>query len=167
MIHVYTGTGKGKTTAAIGLAIRAAGAGLNVYICQFAKKRPTAEERILRNIKNITLERFGQHNFISTPPGHKDKEIARAAFQRITKILKKECYQLIILDEINIILSLKIVTPEEILRIIKPYCKKTEFIFTGRNAPSKIVKNADLVSEITEIKHYFNKGTKARRGIEF
>jgi cob(I)alamin adenosyltransferase len=167
MIQVYTGNGKGKTTAALGLAIRAAGAGKHVFIGQFIKGRSYSELKSLKKFNNISIEQFGRGCFIKGRPGSKDRELACAGLRKIMDIVKKRKFELIILDEINIALDLKLLECRELLKLIKNTPKKTELVLTGRNAPAEIIKIADLVSEIKEVKHYFRKGLKARRGIEY
>ena len=165
MIQVYTGNGKGKTTAALGLALRAAGAGKKVYIAQFVKGMFYSELKSIRKIKNIKLEQFGRTCFIKKRPTKRDLELAVCGLEAVKKALKKD-YGLIILDEINIALKLGLLDLNEVLKIIKKCPVKIELVLTGRGAPAEIIKIADLVSEIKEIKHYFNKGVKARKGIE-
>ena len=167
MIHVYTGNGKGKTTAALGLALRAAGNGLKVYIGQFLKGRAYGELRALKKFKNIKIEQFGSVCFVGKKPSQKDVELAKKGLEKSRKILSKKIYDLVVLDEINVALRLGLLDLEEVLAMIRKIPKKTELVLTGRYAPKKIIKAADLVSEIKEIKHYFKKGVKCRRGIEF
>ena len=167
MIQVYTGNGKGKTTAALGLALRAAGAGLRVYICQFLKGKYYCELCSLKKLKNISVEQYGTTCFIRRTPQKKDIALAQAGLAAAKKAIKSNRYSLVILDEINIALKLKLISLEDVLSLIKNTPKKTELVFTGRNAHPKIIKLADLVSEVKELKHYYNKGIKARRGIEF
>ncbi|MFA4854565.1 MAG: cob(I)yrinic acid a,c-diamide adenosyltransferase [Candidatus Omnitrophota bacterium] len=166
MIQVYTGNGKGKTTAALGLALRAAGAGLNVYIAQFAKGRICSEHKALEKIKNIKLEQFGRDCFIHHKPQAIDMESARQAMEKIKKIIACKNYRVIILDEINIALKLKLVCLKDVLDLIKHTPATIELVLTGRGAPAPLIKAADLVSRITEVKHYYQRGLKARRGIE-
>lgn len=167
MIQVYTGNGKGKTTAAFGLALRAAGAGLNVYIGQFTKGRGCSEHKALKRIKNIKLEQFGRNHFIRNKPLQIDVEFARQGVEKVKKIIASGKYQVIILDEINIALKFKLVRLKGVLDLIKLIPKNIELILTGRYAPAQLIKAADLVSRIEEIKHYYVQGVKARRGIEF
>jgi cob(I)alamin adenosyltransferase len=167
MIQVYTGDGKGKTTAALGLAIRAAGAGKHVFIGQFIKGLEYSELRSLKKFKNIKVEQFGRGCFIKRKPGLKDIELATAGLNKIRDIVKKQKFDLIILDEINVALDLGLLESEEVLKLVKKIPKKIELVLTGRNAPAELIKTADLVSEIKEVKHYFRKGQVARRGIEF
>jgi cob(I)alamin adenosyltransferase len=167
LIQVYTGCGKGKTTAALGLAMRAAGAGFNVYIGQFAKGRFYCELAVLKKIKNIKVEQFGRGCFIRVRPEKKDIELACKGLKMAKEAILSKKYRLIILDEINIALSLKLISLREVLGILKAAPKSKEIVLTGRYAPSQIIKIANLVSEIKERKHYYKKGIKARRGIEF
>jgi len=167
LIQVYTGNGKGKTTAAFGLALRAAGAGLNVYIGQFAKGRCYNEIKALKKISNIKIEQFGRRCFIKKSPEKIDVQMANAGLKRAGEILRGKKHQLVILDEINIAVKLKLVTLSGLLSLIKNLPKTTELVLTGRCAHPKIIKLADLVSQVKEVKHYYAKGVKARRGIEF
>lgn len=167
MIQVYTGNGKGKTTAAFGLALRAAGAGFNVYIAQFAKGRICSEHKSLEKIKNIKVEQFGKGCFIRGKPQAIDVESAAAALEKIKKIISCGSYRVIILDEINVALKLKLVALKDVLGLIKHTPAGIELVLTGRGAPAKLINAADLVSRINEVKHYYAKGLKARKGIEF
>ena len=167
MIQVYTGDGKGKTTASLGLALRAAGAGLKVYIGQFVKGKNYSELRALKKIKNIKVEQFGRGCFIRNKPSKEDIALAKNGIERIKKIIPKRIYDVLIMDEINIALKLKLLKSEEVIGLIKKTPKKTELILTGRYAHPKILSLADLISEIKEVKHYFKKGIKARKGIEY
>ncbi len=166
MIQVYTGNGKGNTTAAFGLALRAVGAGLNVYIAQFAKGRICSEHRALKKIKNIKLEQFGRDFFMRHKPQAIDMELARQGLEKIKKIISSKNYRVIILDEINIALKFKLVRLKDVLDLIKHTPKNIELVLTGRYAPMQLIKAADLVSEIKEIKHYYRRGFKARKGME-
>ena len=167
MIQVYTGNGKGKTTAALGLALRAAGAGFRVYIIQFIKGRRYSELAALKKIKNITLVQCGRGCFIKDKPQPKDIVLARAGLAKLKQVIAKKCYRLIILDEINVAMKMGLLEIEEVLNIIRKVPRGIELVLTGRYAPPGILKIADLVSDIREAKHYYQKGTKARKGIEF
>ena len=166
MIQVYTGDGKGKTTAALGLALRAAGAGLKVYIAQFVKGKPCSEHNCLRKIKEIKIEQFGSCRFIKKVSQH-DINLANSGLEAVKKALKSKKYNIVILDEISYAINLDLINVNQVLKLIKSIDKKTELILTGRSAPESILKCADLISEIREIKHYFKFGLKARKGIEF
>ncbi|RJO63538.1 MAG: cob(I)yrinic acid a,c-diamide adenosyltransferase [Candidatus Omnitrophota bacterium] len=167
MIHVYTGEGKGKTTAALGLAVRAAGAGLRVFIGQFIKGRAYSECRSLKKIKNIKTEQFGRGCFIKRSPSARDIALAQQGLKRIEGYLRKNCYDIVILDEINVAVKLKLLTPDEVVSFLKRAPRHLELILTGRSAGKAILQLADLVSEIKEVKHYYRKGIKARKGIEY
>jgi cob(I)alamin adenosyltransferase len=165
LIQVYTGNGKGKTTAALGLALRAAGAGLKIYICQFLKGAYCCEHASLKKFKNIKIEQFGTRCFLRRKPAVKDIALANAGLKEAMKAVK--ACDVVILDEINVALKLKLITLKGLLNLIKSTPKKTELILTGRYAHPKIIKMADLVSEIKQRKHYYKKGIKGRKGIEF
>jgi cob(I)alamin adenosyltransferase len=166
MIQVYTGNGKGKTTAALGLSLRAAGAGLKVYIGQFIKKGNYCELKALKKIKNIKAEQFGRGCFIRKSPTKADRELAQKGFRRIKKIIEGKNYDVVILDEVNVALKVGLLDLRDLLKLLHSSPKKTELILTGRYAHPRVIKAADLVSEIKEVKHYYRKGTKSRIGIE-
>ncbi len=167
MIQVYTGDGKGKTTAALGLALRAAGAGRKVYICQFLKGKYYCELASLKKFRNIKVEQFGTRCFIRKAPTEKDAALAKKALDSAGRIIKRGKCDILILDELNVALSLGLLELKDVLKFIKTAPREIELVITGRNAPPAIIKLADLVSEIKEVKHYFQKGVKARKGIEF
>lgn len=166
MIQVYTGNGKGKTTAALGLAVRAAGAGLRVYIGQFCKGRHYSELTALKKIKNIKIEQLGHACFIGKSPQKKDIELAKKGLEKIKLIISGKKYDLVIMDEINIAVKLKLLDIKEVVAVLKKTPKKTELVLTGRYAHPAVIRLAGLVSEIKEIKHHYNHGVRARRGIE-
>jgi cob(I)alamin adenosyltransferase len=167
MIQVYTGNGKGKSTAAFGLSLRAAGGGLKVYICQFLKKGRFCELASLKIIKSIKVEQFGSTCFLRRVPRKKDRELAKQGLAAARKAIKSRRYGLIVLDEINVALKLGLLNLEEVLSVIRKTPKKIELVLTGRSAHPDIIKIADLVSEIKDEKHYYKRGIRARKGIEF
>ena len=167
MIQVYTGNGKGKTTAAFGLALRAAGAGLNVYIGQFVKGRCYSEIKALKKVDKIKIEQFGRGCFIKKSPKEIDIQMASAGLKRLNGIIAARKYRVVILDEVNIAVKLKLIPLSGLLELIKSTPKQIELVLTGRDAHPEIIKLADLVSQVNEVKHYYAKGVKARRGIEF
>jgi len=167
LIQVYTGNGKGKTTAALGLALRASGAGLKVYIAQFIKGRRYSELKALKKFKNIKLEQFGRGCFIKAKPSAEDIGLAERGFAKVKQVISRRKYDLVVLDEINIALHLKLLKLSALINLLRQAPKKTELVLTGRYAHPDILKLADLVSEIREKKHYFKRGVKARKGIEF
>jgi cob(I)alamin adenosyltransferase len=165
-IQVYTGNGKGKTTAAIGLAIRAAGAGLKVYFCQFLKGRPTSELKILNKLRShITVQRSGRKAFVISPV-QGDFDDARKAFSKVSKVIKDGKYNVVILDEINNAIAINLIEINELIDIISSKPPHVEIVLTGRDIPAEIAKIADLMTEMKEIKHYYSRGIKARKGIE-
>jgi cob(I)alamin adenosyltransferase len=166
LIQVYTGKGKGKTTAALGLALRAAGAGFKVYIAQFIKGKECSEHRALKKIKNIKVEQFGSGRFVRKI-NREDIKSAECGLEAVKKALKDQRYDVVIMDEISVALRLNLLDCKELVELLKNIPPQQEVILTGRDTPCEILKLADLVSEIKEIKHYFHKGTKARKGIEY
>lgn len=165
-IQVYTGNGKGKTTAALGLALRAAGAGLKVYIGQFIKKGGYSEIKALKKIKNIKIEQFGRGCRLLKKPNKIDTACAKKGLKAVRDIISKKNYDIAILDEVNIALRLNLVSLKDVMDILKNKPKNMEIILTGRGAPQKLLRLADLVTEMKEIRHYYNSGARARRGIE-
>lgn len=166
MIHIYTGCGKGKTTAALGLALRASGAGLNVFIGQFNKGIRCGEHNALEKIKNITIEQYGTCRFIKRICAA-DKQKAHKGLRRIKKAIASRKYNMVILDEINVAVKLGMLLPDEILSLLDKTPSDIELILTGRDAHPALIKRADLVSLIRETKHYYKKGIAARQGIEY
>ncbi len=166
-VQVYTGDGKGKTTAALGLALRAAGRGLKVLITQFAKGSDTGELRTLKDIPNITLHRYGTERFITENPAREIIEKTREGFAEVRREILTGQYDLVVLDEINIAVHFKMISAEEVLTLIDDKPAHTEFILTGRKAAPEIIARADLVTEMRNVKHYYDKAVGARKGIEY
>ncbi len=167
-IQIYTGDGKGKTTAAIGLSIRAVRRNAKVYFVQFLKKQRTGEQKTLSKIKNIVFKRFGFKEFIINNQILKEhRETTEQAIKYIDSILKTKKINILVLDELNVILYYKLITLKKIKEIIN-ICKQKniELIITGRKLNKKLIDLADLVTEMKEIKHYFPL-LKARKAIEF
>lgn len=185
MVHVYTGDGKGKTTSSLGLALRSVGHGNKVLIVQFMKGgRYYGEIEAIENIlPNIEIAQFGQGcvnaeeiktgekecNFCRKCfiPYEEEKQQARKAFKFAKNKIETGGYDLLILDEINVALAGKQLPIRWVLELIVSKPEKLEIVLTGRDAPGEIIAAADYVSEIKMIKHPFNKGTKAKRGIEY
>ncbi len=166
-VQVYTGNGKGKTTAAIGLAVRAAGANLKVYIGQFVKGMHYSELNSLKRFDDlITIKQYGRDCFIFNSPSEEDIKRAREGLKEVEDIIMSGKYNVVILDEINIALYYNLFPLEDVIRIIKNKPEHVELILTGRCAPQEIIDLADLVTEMREIKHYYQKGVVAREGIE-
>ncbi len=167
-IHIYTGNGKGKTTAAFGLALRAAGAGMKVFIGQFVKGKTYNENvAITRYLKNIRVKQYGLGCFIVNTPTEGDIKAARKGLDEMSKIINNGKYDLVIMDEVNIALYYKLIDIEDLLEIIKNKPEHVELVLTGRYAPQELIDKADLVTEMKEIKHYYKKGIEARKGIEY
>lgn len=165
-IHVYTGNGKGKTTAAFGVAIRAAMSDKKVYIGQFVKDMKYSETKIEKYLKNIKIEQFGEGCFINRKPNDMDKEKAKSALKYCGEILKNGEYDLVILDEINIALYFNLIEVEDVLEVLNNRADNVEVILTGRYAPEKLIESADLVTEMKEKKHYLAQGVISRKGID-
>lgn len=167
-IHIYTGNGKGKTTSALGLAMRMAGTGRRVFIAQFVKSMRYAEiDLIDKCIPLIDHKQYGYGCFVNQNPTEKDKEKAQEALKDVEHILKSEKYPLVILDEITIALYYKLLSLDELVRVIKNKPYQTELVITGRYAPQALIDLADLVTEMQEIKHYYSKGILSRKGVEY
>lgn len=169
LVQVYTGNGKGKTSAAFGLALRAVGRGLRVFIVQFIKGGfDYGELYVVDKLPNLTLKAFGQGKFVTEkPPGKEDIALAGQALALAEETIKGGRYDVVILDEVNVALSLKLISLEKVLRLIKEKPKHVELVLTGRDAPEEIIEAADLVTEMREIKHPYKKGLPARKGIEY
>jgi cob(I)alamin adenosyltransferase len=167
-IHIYTGNGKGKTTAALGMALRAAGAGKKVFIAQFVKgQRYSETEAVEKCLPEITLKQYGRECFIIKKPAPEDRQAARKGLEEVTRILKSGAYDLIVLDEATIALYYDLFSLNELKHAIQQKREETELIITGRYAPQELIEIAGLVTEMKEIKHYYNEGVKARKGIEY
>jgi cob(I)alamin adenosyltransferase len=167
LTQIYTGDGKGKTTAALGLAVRAAGGGLKVYVYQFIKGSPCGEHKILRNIGNIKVEQCGRGCFIRKKPSLRDVKCAAKGFRKIRGIINSGEYDMVILDEINTALKIGLLKAPEVRAAIREKPASVELVLTGRYCPKSLFKDADLVTEMRKIKHPFDKGLLARRGIEY
>jgi cob(I)alamin adenosyltransferase len=167
-IHLYTGDGKGKTTAAFGLALRASGAGLRVYIAQFTKGSDSGEVSALRKYSRaVTIRQFGARSFIKRQPSKIDRTLAAKGLAEVSGIIAAGRHRLVILDEICVALRLGLFPLEQVLDMLKTRPGHVEIILTGRNAPEALIDAADLVTEMREVRHYFKKGVRARKGIEF
>jgi cob(I)alamin adenosyltransferase len=167
-LQVYTGNAKGKTTAALGLALRAAGAGRKVFIGQFIKQRRCSEHRALERLSDlITIRQFGTGFVRSRAPGKAALAIARKGIDEVRDVLRSRRFSVVILDEINVAVHYHMISVDELLDLIDQRPPDVELILTGRYAHEKVIERADLVTEMKEIKHYYRKGVKARVGIEF
>ena len=167
MIQVYTGNGKGKTTAALGLALRAVGAGLKVYFAQFIKTGDYSEISALKRLSDgITVEQFGLGGFIGGDPSSGDIEAAQKGVAKVKDIISSGKYDVVVLDEANIAVTYQLISERDLLDIIDAKLKNMELVITGRGVSAKIIEKADLVTEMKPVKHYFQNGVEARIGIE-
>jgi cob(I)alamin adenosyltransferase len=169
LIQVYTGDGKGKTTCALGLALRAAGQGFQVFIIQFMKGRQTGESRAAARLApEVTLRYFGRPGLMNLKaPAPEDLALIRQAWDLAREVLAAGKHDLVILDEINLCLTYGLVPLEEALEVLQHRPPWVEVILTGRQAPPELLALADLVTEMLPVKHYYQAGVKARRGIEW
>ena len=168
-VQVYTGNCKGKTTAALGLAFRAAGHGLKTYFGQFIKGQHYGELEAAKLLQPyITMEQYGRPSWvhIHESPEKEDIRMAQAGLRRAKEAMLSGEYDIVILDEINIAHYSHLVSLDDILDIIASRPDGVELILTGRYAPPEVIVAADLVTEMVEVKHYFQKGIRAREGIE-
>ena len=168
LIQVYTGDGKGKTTAALGLALRAAGRNMKVLIVQFMKKWDYGELHSVELIPNIILMTFGTKDFVRKGKVKKiDYEEAKKAFSFGIVGMQSGDYDIVIFDELNMALYYELLDLKEVIQEIKEKPDKVEVVITGRRASNEIIEIAELVTEMKEIKHPYQKGIEARRGIEY
>ena len=166
-VQVYTGNGKGKTTAAFGLALRAAGAGLRVYIAQFAKGMRYSElEALARFSDLITIEQYGRDSFIGPAPTEQDIQAAQQGLAQVREVVTGGHWDVVILDEATIATQLGLFSVDELLELVSAKPESVDIIITGRHADTRITARADLVTEMREVKHYYAAGVWARTGIE-
>ena len=166
-IQVYTGDGKGKTTAALGLALRAAGAGLKVYIAQFIKSGDYSEIKALSRLADrITVKQFGLGRFINGKPSPEDRAAAQKGLEAIRSALNSGYYQVVIMEEGNVAAMCGLFPVDEILAIMTQKPGDVELVITGRGADARVIDKADLVTEMKAVKHYYEDGVAARVGIE-
>ncbi len=168
-VQVYTGDGKGKTTAALGLAVRAWGRGLRTYIGQFMKGQRYAELTAAERTDGaIVIEQYGKDTFVhvQNPPDPEDVRLAQAGLEKLRAALAGGAFDIVVADEINTAHFFHLVTVAEMLDLLARRPEGVELVLTGRYCPAEIVAAADLVTEMKEIKHYWRSGTPARDGIE-
>ena len=168
-VHLYTGNGKGKTTAAIGLVVRAAGTGMHVLFLQFMKNGRFGEIAAFESLSgNITAEQYGSASFYTPPDSSyiEHRGFAKKGYDRAFAAVRSGEYQLVILDEIINALSLNLLTYDEVLSLISQKAGPVELVLTGRNAPTDLYEHCSLVTDMPEIKHYYSSGINARDGIE-
>lgn len=164
-LHVYTGNGKGKTTASLGLALRAVCAGLKVHMLQFIKGMDYSELKAQDLLPRFHIEQLGRDCFIRNKPTEEDHRLAQQGLQRVKQCLQDDSIDVLILDEIHIALYYGLIQLPELLQLLEER-KSMEVICTGRYAPKELMDKADLVTEMREIKHYYQQKVPARTGIE-
>ncbi|RLG20903.1 cob(I)yrinic acid a,c-diamide adenosyltransferase [Candidatus Micrarchaeota archaeon] len=176
IVQVYTGNGKGKTTSAIGLAVRARGSSLNVALLQFLKSYPSGELKSLKKL-GVYVKQYGRpcpalpsgepDPSCLAPVPDKDKHWALEGLKEARKTIMSGQYDLVILDELNVAVHMGYISIDDVLSLIKEKPKQVELVITGRKAKEELINAADLVTEMREIKHSYQKGMRARRGIEY
>jgi cob(I)alamin adenosyltransferase len=166
-VHVYTGNGKGKTTAALGLAMRAAGAGLRVFIAQFAKGQDCSELRSFARLSDrIVFRQFGSPEFIRGQPAGTDKRMAEDGLREARAAMLNGQYGVVVLDEANIAVLMGLISLDSLLAVVAAKPAQVELIITGQGAHPRLIERADLVTDMREVRHYFHRGVMARAGIE-
>lgn len=164
-VHVYTGDGKRKTTAALGLLLRARGAGLKVCLVQFIKSMEYHEVGMLKEL-GVPVRQFGRGCFIRGEPEEADRKLARDGLTYARRLLHRGDLDLLILDEVNVAIHLGLVDETEVLDLLPARPAGLELVCTGRGAPEALINAADLVTEMVNVKHYYDAGVPARDGIE-
>ncbi len=168
LIMVFTGDGKGKTTTAVGQALRAVGHGYRVFMIQFMKGRDYGEVLASQQLPNFTLEKAGRDVFVKRgEPDPVDVEMARKGWEKAQEAAESDQYHLLILDELNVALSYGLLPQEEVIDFLKNQKLPLGVIITGREASEEVMELADLVSEVKEIKHHYTQGFTSLKGIEF
>jgi cob(I)alamin adenosyltransferase len=168
-IQIYTGKGKGKTTAALGQALRAAGSGLKTFIVMFMKDFPYGEVKSIKHLDDhIRLEQYGNDTFVfhKQQPGKKDIKAAQQAIRQARQAILSAKYDIVIMDEVCVAIHFGLLKTEDVLSLLEEKPESVELILTGRYCPPELIEKADLVTAMREIKHYFQKGVTARKGIE-
>ncbi len=166
-LQIYTGNGKGKTTASLGLSIRAAGAEMKVFIGQFMKMGDYSEIKALERFSDlITIEQYGIKGFVKGKPAPEDIAASKKGLEKIKSIVASGAYDLVILEEGNVAVMCGLFDVQELIDIIDVKPDNMELVITGRGADPRVIERADLVTEMKEIKHYYQKGVNARVGIE-
>jgi cob(I)alamin adenosyltransferase len=167
-VQIYTGDGKGKTTAALGIAVRAAGNGLRTYFGQFLKGQDCGELHALQECDLVLLEQYGGEGWVirgQQQPGQRTR--AQQGIEAARQAMLSEQYDIVVLDEVNIAVALGLLAVEEVVQLLDERPQRVELILTGREAPAELIERADLVTEMRAVKHYHTRGVRARRGIEY
>lgn len=169
LIQVYTGNGKGKTTASLGLTLRACGHGFKVAMIQFMKDNPEyGEFKAAQFLPSFKVFQVGRNDFVDLAnPEKVDIELARKGWQLAKTMIDSREWDIVILDEINVAMACGLLNPEEIAAFLTEKKRQVEVVLTGRYVPEKIIAMADLVTEMQEVKHPFTTGVEARKGIDY
>ncbi len=165
-IHLYTGNGKGKTTAALGMSLRCVCAGKRVFFGQFIKDWAYSELKAGTLLPRFEIVQFGRGCFIDRDPDEGDFIAAREGLARCDRILQSGEYDLVVLDEVNVALSYGLFGVDDVIAVLERRDPRVEVVLTGRYAPQELIDVADLVTEMREVKHYYHEGVGARKGIE-
>ena len=169
LVEIFTGSGKGKTSTALGMVLRALGHGLRVHIIFFMKgDYPYGERTILPHLPNVSFQSFGHEHFVD-PQNVKaeEREQAGEALQAASAAIASGKYDLVVLDEVNVAVAWKLIEVEDLLKLIDEKPQNVELILTGRHADQRLIERADLVTEMVEVKHPYQRGIKSRKGIEY
>jgi cob(I)alamin adenosyltransferase len=167
-IQLYTGNGKGKTTAALGAALRALGHGKRVVMIQFMKGRLYGELAVAAKLDAFTIEQHGRDEFVDAAnPDPIDRKLAAEGWRRAGELAREEGLDMLILDEINIAVAYKLVDLDEVLAFMRAKPERLELVLTGRYAPQEMMDLADTVTEMREIRHHYSRGVPARKGVEY
>lgn len=168
LIYLFTGDGEGKTKAALGMCFRALGQGKNVVVIQFMKGRKYVGEYQIQNmLKNYEVYQFGKEQFVDLKnPDKKDYELAQEGLEFAKQVIKRKP-DIVVLDEMNVVLSTGLLKVKDVLDLIKDVPKNMVLVITGRNAPKALIKAADVVSEIKKVKHIFDYGVFAKKGEQY
>jgi len=169
LVEIFTGSGKGKTSAALGVILRALGHGLRVHIIFFMKGNfPYGERNMLPQLPNVSFQSFGHEHFVDPQNVQvEEREQASEALQAARAAIDSGKFDLVVLDEVNVAVAWKLIEVEDLLKLIDEKPQNVELILTGRHADQRLIERADLVTEMVEVKHPYQKGIKARKGIEY
>ncbi len=166
-VQVYTGNGKGKTTASLGLCVRAAGAGLKVFVVQFLKQGDYSEIKALERFPElITVEQYGLGRFVKGRPSPEDIQAGKKGYDRVVEILTQGQHDVVVVEEGNVAVMCGLFSENDLLKLMDLKPDHVELVITGRGATPGVMERADLVTEMREIKHYYQNGVMARTGIE-
>lgn len=169
LVEVFTGDGKGKTSAALGTVLRALGHGLKVFVVFFMKgKFPYGEQKILAQLPNVDVAVFGHETFVDPNNVKEEEKVeARKALEAARQAMLSGKFDVVVLDEVNVAAAWKLIDVDEVIRLVAEKPEKVELILTGRYADPKIIELADLVTNMVKVKHPYDKGVRSRKGFEY